>query len=50
MTKKEVLSLATEQNRVINVAPNKIEFEDGSVYAKNLISKDEYRKVKVFTL
>lgn len=50
MTKKEVLALATKQNRVINVAPNKIEFENGAVYAKSFLNKNEYRKVKAFTL
>lgn len=50
MTKKEILALATKQNRVINVTPIKIEFEDGSVYAKSFLSKDEYHKVKAFTL
>lgn len=49
MTESQVLELATIENPVINNAGNKIEFKDGTTYAKDIFS-GLYRKVKIFVL
>lgn len=49
MTESEVMALATAENPVISNAGNKIEFKDGTCYAKR-VPEMKYYKVKVFTL
>ena len=49
MTEKQVLELATATNPVINNAGNKIEFKDGTTYAKDSHT-GLYRKVRIFVL
>lgn len=49
MTENEVLSLETEENPIINNAGNKIEFKDGTTYAKDFRT-GLYRKVKNYML
>ena len=49
MTKDQVLELATAKNPVINNAGNKIEFKDGTTYAKDFRT-GLYYKVKIFVL
>lgn len=43
-----ILDTATEKRRIINKAGNKIEFSDGTVYAKQ--SHGLFRKVRTFVL
>lgn len=49
MTENEVLQLATKENPVINNAGNKIEFKDGTTYAKDFRT-GLYKKVKNYML
>lgn len=49
MTENEVLSLETEENPIINKAGNKIEFKDGTTYAKDFRT-GLYKKVKNYML
>lgn len=48
MTREEVLALASEDNPIVNATGNKIEFADGTTYARE--SFGIYRKVKNYTL
>lgn len=45
VTLAEVLALATPGNPVINKTGNKIDFADGTTYAKDFFTK-KYHKVK----
>jgi hypothetical protein len=49
MTENEVLELATLENPIINKTGNKIEFKDGTTYAKDFRT-GLYRKVKNYML
>ena len=49
MTEEQVLELATPKNPVINNAGNKIEFKDGTTYARDFRT-GLYHKVKIFVL
>ena len=49
MTEEQVLELATAKNPVINNAGNKIEFKDGTTYARDFRT-GLYHKVKIFVL
>lgn len=49
MTEDQVLELATAKNPVINNAGNKIEFKNGTTYAKDFRT-GLYHKIKIFVL
>ena len=49
MNRQEILGLATKTNPIINDTENKIEFEDGTIYALNRRT-GEYKKVIAYVL
>ena len=49
MNRQEILGLATKLNPIINDTENKIEFEDGTIFALNRRT-GEYNKVIPFVL